>query len=192
MKFQPFLPILIGLTVFSVSSKAVAQTTNNIDAPNNATSTANPNVDLNQNGALVNTQVNNNPLGRSVVGNGVADCTSSGLALSAFGSGVGPFDSGSVGGAITYTQSFGMDTCKNYAKTQLAKSKLETCLMIISNYSKISKAGIQINYYDLQRLAGVSCPKVVLPATSVPGNQSYTPNSVAPQPAAQQQQNFIP
>ena len=188
MKFKPFLPMAIGLAAFCLSPSAIAQTTNNIDSPNNATSTANPNVDLNQNGALVNTQVNNNPLGRSVVGNGVADCTSSGVALSAFGSGVGPFDSGSIGGVVTYTQSFGMDTCKNYAKTQLAKSKLETCLMIISNYSKISKAGIQINYYDLQRLAGVSCPKVTLPATSQPGNQSFAPDSVG----APQQPSFGP
>ena len=157
---------------------AHGQTTNNISAPNNAQSTANPVVDLNQNGALINTQVNNNPLGRSVVGNGVADCSAAGLALSVFGSGVGPFENGSVGGALTYTQSFGMDTCKNYAKTQLAKSKLETCLMVISNYSKISKAGIQISYNELQRIAGVSCPKVILPATSTPGNQAFQPQPI--------------
>lgn len=172
MKIQFLLPIFVGISLVQLSP-ALGQTTNNIDAPNNAQSTANPVVDLNQNGALVNTQVNNNSLGRSVIGNGVADCSTAGLALSAFGTGVGPFDSGSVGGAVTYTQSFGMDTCKNYAKNQLAKSKLETCLTIISNYSKISKAGIQISYNDLQRLAGVSCPRVVLPATSTPGNEAF-------------------
>ncbi|MCM1982327.1 hypothetical protein [Lyngbya confervoides] len=179
MNIRIAIPTALGICSL-VAYGANAQTTNNISAPNNAQSTANPVVDLNQNGALVNTQVNNNPLGRSVVGNGVADCSSSGIALSVFGNGVGPFDTGSIGGAFTYTQSFGMETCQNYAKSQLAKSNLETCLMIISNYSKISKAGIQISYQDLQRVAGVNCPRVVLPATSLPENQSYAPGPEDP------------
>ena len=186
MKYKALIAIALGFSSVWFQPWAFAQTTNNIDSPNNSSSEANPNVDLNQNGALVNTQVNNNPLGRSVVGNGVADCTSAGLALSTFGSAVGPFDSGSFGGSLSYTQSFGMSTCKEYAKNQLAKSKLETCLTIISNYSKISKAGIQISYLDLQRLAGVSCPAVTLPGSSVPSSPSFTPNPVSATPAPAQ------
>ena len=166
---------VVGL-LFCTAGKASAQaTTNNIDAPNNASSTANPNVDLQQQGSLVNTQVNSFPLGRSVVGNGIADCSSSGIALSAFGNGIGPFDTGSIGGSFTYTKSFGVDTCRAYAKTQLARASLETCLLVISNYSKMIKAGIQISYDDLNQLAGLECPAVTLPQ---PG---AAPVSAAPQ-----------
>ncbi|MGF1602178.1 MAG: hypothetical protein ACFCU8_09180 [Thermosynechococcaceae cyanobacterium] len=157
----------------------------------------------NQQGSLVNTQVNNYSLGRGVVGNGVADCSSSGLALSAYGNGIGPFDSGSLGGSLTYTQSFGMETCKNYAKNQLAKSKLETCLLLISNYSKMSKAGIKVSYEELKSLAGVDCPAVSVPrADGGPFGAAPNPDNVnarrdiAPsayrQETAQQQQQPAP
>jgi hypothetical protein len=201
--------LLAGVTVVSLllctSGRVLAQAaTTNIDAPNNSTSTANPNVTTNQQGSLVNTQVNNYSLGRGVVGNGVADCSSSGLALSAFGNGIGPFDSGSLGGSVTYTQSFGMETCRNYAKNQLAKSKLETCLLLISNYSKMSKAGIKVSYEELKTLAGVDCPAVSVPRTENgpfgaapnPGNASasntqapsaYTQNAVVQQQPVPQQ-----
>ena len=167
---------VLGL-LLCTSGRVLAQaTTNNIDAPNNANSTANPVVDLNQQGSLVNTQVNTYPLGRGVVGNGVADCSSSGIALSAFGNGIGPFDTGSIGGSFTYTHSFGMETCRAYAKTQLAKSNLETCLLLISNYSKMIKSGIKVSYEDLKQLAGINCPNVSVPE---PGSN---PLGVVPQP----------
>ncbi|MGB7413953.1 MAG: hypothetical protein WA902_07070 [Thermosynechococcaceae cyanobacterium] len=191
--------LLAGVTVAGLllctSGKVLAQAaTTNIDAPNNSTSTANPNVTTNQQGSLVNTQVNNYSLGRGVVGNGVADCSSSGLALSAYGNGIGPFDSGSLGGSLTYTQSFGMDTCKNYAKNQLAKSKLETCLLLISNYSKMTKAGIKVSYEELKTLAGVDCPAVSVPrsesgpfgAAPNPGNVNARNSQAAPSAYRQQ------
>lgn len=154
---------ILGLVVCTTTGVSAQTTTNNIDAPNNATSTANPVNDLNQNGSLVNTQVNTFPLGRSVVGNGVADCSSDGIAFSAFGNGIGPFDSGSLGGSFTYTHSFGVDTCRSYAKTQLARSKLETCLLLISNYSKMTKAGVRVSYEALKQIAGVECPAISVP-----------------------------
>lgn len=154
---------VVGLLLCTAGKVSAQATTNNIDAPNNANSTANPVVDLNQQGSLVNTQVNSFPLGRSVVGNGIADCSSSGIALSAFGNGIGPFDTGSIGGSFTYTKSFGVDTCRAYAKTQLARASLETCLLVISNYSKMIKAGIKISYEDLNQLAGLECPTVTVP-----------------------------
>lgn len=166
---------LLGLLL---CGKVSAQTTtNNIDSPNNANSTANPVVDLNQQGSLVNTQVNTFPLGRTVVGNGVADCSSDGIAFSAFGNGIGPFDTGSIGGTFTYTHSFGVDTCRSYAKTQLAKSKLETCLLLISNYSKMVKAGVKVSYEALKQVAEVDCPAISVPK---PGG---TPFGATPNPA---------
>ncbi len=175
--------LMAGVTILGLllctSGKVLAQAaTTNIDAPNNSTSTANPNVTTNQQGSLVNTQVNNYSLGRGVVGNGVADCSSSGLALSAYGNGIGPFDSGSIGGSLTYTTSFGMETCKNYAKTQLAKSKLETCLLLISNYSKMSKAGVKVSYEELKALAGIDCPAVSVPRANGPFGATPRPANV--------------
>lgn len=164
------------------SHSALAQTTtNNIDAPNNATSTANPAVDLNQQGSLVNTQVNTHPLGRSIVGRGVADCTSNGIAVSAFGNGIGPFDTGTLGGSFTYTHSFGMATCNEYAQTQLSKSKLENCLLLISNYSKMVKAGVKVSYQALKTIGGVDCPPVVVQSAVAPTNGPLGRNAVPPQ-----------
>ena len=150
---------IFGLLALSAGS-ALAQTTNNVTVPNNAESTANPQVNLDQQGSLVNTQVNHRTLGRSVTGKGIADCTNNGLGISAYGSGVGPFDSGTIGGAITYTHSFGMETCKEYAKNQLGRAKLETCFLLISNFSKMRKAGIDVSYEALMEVANVDCPPV--------------------------------
>jgi hypothetical protein len=168
---------LVSASIFGImmltGTSAFAQT---VTAPITSTSSSNPVSNLDQSGALVNTQINTNQLGRSVVGNGIADCTTSGLSASAFGSGVGPFDSGTLGGAVTYTHSFGMKTCKEYAKTQLGKLRLETCLLLISNYSKMQQAGIQINYKDLMSLTDVQCPMVELAKSKSlsanPNNQS--------------------
>jgi hypothetical protein len=177
------LSTMVGLTSlgFGVALDppfAIAQTTNNITVPNNAESTANPQSSLDQQGSLVNTQVNTYPLGRSIVGNGLADCTTSGISASAFGSGVGPFDSGTLGGAVTYTHSFGMDTCKKYAKTQLGRAKLETCLLLISNYSKMLKSGIEISYADLMAVANVDCPTVTVRQPTFSSSQRQPdPNS---------------
>lgn len=174
------------LAIFSHS--ALAQTTtNNIDAPNNATSTANPAVDLNQQGSLVNTQVNTHPLGRSIVGRGVADCTSNGIAFSAFGNGIGPFDTGTLGGSFTYTHSFGMGTCNEYAQTQLSKAKLENCLLLISNYSKMVKAGVKVSYQALKTIGGVDCPPIVVQSAVAPGNGPLGRNAVPPQQSRPQQ-----
>jgi hypothetical protein len=168
---------LVGASIFGImmltGTSAFAQT---VTAPITSTSSSNPVSNLDQSGALINTQINTNQLGRSVVGNGIADCTTSGISGSAFGSGVGPFDSGTIGGAITYTHSFGMKTCKEYAKTQLGKLRLETCLLLISNYSKMQQAGIQINYKDLLAITDVKCPMVELAKSKSlsanPSNQS--------------------
>ncbi len=153
----------IGL--FSLNGGSIfAQTITN---PITSNSTSNPVSNLDQNGALINTQINSHQLGRSIVGNGIADCTTSGISASAFGSGVGPFDSGTLGGAITYTYSFGMKTCKEYAKNQLAKLRLETCLLLISNYSKMQKAGIEIDYQELMSMSDLECPAVKLSGVNI-------------------------
>ncbi len=132
----------------------------NVSVPNNSTSSSNAQGNLNQSGALVNTQINNYALGRSIVGGGVADCTSNGIAVSAYGSGYGPFESGSIGGTFTYSHSFGMSTCRAYAKTQLGRAKLETCLLLISNYSQLTKAGLNVDYQKLRDVANIDCPEV--------------------------------
>lgn len=170
---------VVGLLTLSAGS-ALAQTTNSITVPNNSQSTANPEVNLDQQGSLVNTQVNSTTLGRSVVGNGIADCTSSGLSVSAYGSGVGPFDTGTIGGAVTYTHSFGMDTCKQYAKNQLGKAKLETCFLLISNYSKMVKAGIDVSYTALMEVANVDCPSVTVRQAVIPQSSPSASNRPAP------------
>ncbi|WP_299492015.1 hypothetical protein [Acaryochloris sp. IP29b_bin.137] len=182
---------VVGLLAFSASS-AVAQTTNNITVPNNAESTANPEVNLDQQGSLVNTQVNHTTLGRSVVGKGIADCTSNGISLSAYGSGVGPFDTGTIGGAVTYTHSFGMETCKQYAKNQLGKAKLETCLLLISNYSKMVKAGINVSYTALMEVANIECPPVTVRQAVIPQRSPSASTEVkASQALGQQQQPIL-
>lgn len=183
---------VVSLCAISSHSALAQTTTNNIDAPNNATSTANPAVDLNQQGSLVNTQVNTHPLGRSIVGRGVADCTSNGIAVSAFGNGIGPFDTGTLGGSFTYTHSFGMATCNEYAQTQLSKSKLENCLLLISNYSKMVKAGVKVSYQALKAIGGVDCPPVVVQSAVAPANGPLGRNAVPPhqnqsQPVVSQQ-----
>lgn len=186
---------LATLMVVPSGAASAQTTTNSISAPNNAQSTANPQVDLNQQGSLVNTQVNTYPLGRSIVGNGVADCTSEGIALSAYGSGIGPFDSGSIGGSFTYTHSFGMKTCNEYAQTQLSKSRLENCLLLISNYSKMKKAGVDVSYQALKQIAGVDCPPVAIQGlgASAPFNNGFNPGpnyqNQAPQNQAPQNQS---
>lgn len=172
---------VVSLCAVSSHSALAQTTTNNIDAPNNATSTANPAVDLNQQGSLVNTQVNTHPLGRSIVGRGVADCTSNGIAVSAFGNGIGPFDTGTLGGSFTYTHSFGMATCNEYAQTQLSKSKLENCLLLISNYSKMVKSGVKVSYQALKTIGGVDCPPVVVQSAVAPTNGPLGRNAVPPQ-----------
>jgi hypothetical protein len=53
----------------------------NVSTNNNSKSTSNAQGNLNQAGSLVNTQVNNYALGRSIVGNGIADCSSMVLLL---------------------------------------------------------------------------------------------------------------
>lgn len=184
---------VVGFLAFSASS-AVAQTTNNITVPNNAASTANPEVILDQQGSLVNTQVNHTTLGRSIVGKGIADCTSNGISLSAYGSGVGPFDTGTIGGAVTYTHSFGMDTCKQYAKNQLGKAKLETCLLLISNYSKMVKAGIDVSYTALMEVANIDCPPVtvrqaVIPQSSPTASADFAPATVPSAPTTTTEAN---
>lgn len=170
---------VVGMLTLS-SGSVLAQTTNSITVPNNSQSTANPEVSLDQQGSLVNTQVNSTTLGRSVVGNGIADCTSNGLSVSAYGSGVGPFDTGTVGGAITYTHSFGMDTCKQYATNQLGKAKLETCFLLISNYSKMVKAGIDVSYTALMEVANVDCPPVTVRQAAIPQASPSASNRPAP------------
>ncbi len=163
----------IGL--FSLNGGSIfAQTITN---PITSNSTSNPVSNLDQNGALINTQINSHQLGRSIVGNGIADCTTSGISASAFGSGVGPFDSGTLGGAITYTYSFGMKTCKEYAKNQLAKLRLETCLLLISNYSKMQKAGIDISYQELMSMSDIECPSVKLSGVNINSSSSENPSS---------------
>lgn len=132
----------------------------NVSVDNNSKAASNAQGNLNQAGSLVNTQINNHALGRGIVGNGIADCSSSGIAFSAYGAGNGPFDSGSIGGTFTYTHSFGMGTCRAYAKTQLGRAKLETCLLLISNYAQMTKAGLTVDYQKLQGLANVDCPTV--------------------------------
>lgn len=148
---------ILGVLLFTGSS--VAQTVTN---QNPITSNSNPVSNLDQSGALINTQINTHQLGRSIVGNGIADCTTSGISASTFGSAVGPFDSGTFGGAVTYTHSFGMKTCKKYAKTQLGKLQLETCLLLISNYSKMRKAGIEVDYQQLMEVSDIQCPAIQL------------------------------
>ncbi|WP_299485386.1 hypothetical protein [Acaryochloris sp. IP29b_bin.137] len=173
---------VFGILMISANCALAQTTTNNIDAPNNATSTANPAVDLNQQGSLVNTQVNTHPLGRSIVGRGVADCTSNGIAFSAFGNGIGPFDTGTLGGSFTYTHSFGMGTCNEYAQTQLSKAKLENCLLLISNYSKMVKAGVKVSYQALKTIGGVDCPPIAVQSAVAPTNGPLGRNAVpAPQ-----------
>lgn len=188
-----FCASVVGFLAISSHSALAQTTTNNIDAPNNAQSTANPAVDLNQQGSLVNTQVNTHPLGRSIVGRGVADCTSNGIAASAFGNGIGPFDTGSIGGSFTYTHSFGMGTCNEYAQTQLSKAKLENCLLLISNYSKMLKAGVKVSYQALKTIGGVDCPPIVVQSAIAPANNPgplgrTAPPQARPQPVLYQQQ----
>lgn len=178
------LSAVVGLVTLT-PSMVMAQTTNTVNVPNNATSTANPQSSLDQQGSLVNTQVNTHPLGRSIVGNGIADCTSSGISASAFGSGVGPFDTGSIGGSITYTHSFGMGTCKQYAKTQLGRAKLETCLLLISNYSKMLKSGVEVSYDDLMAVANVDCPAVTVQRPAFSASPRSQKVGTASQPSGQ-------
>lgn len=150
----------------------------NVSADNNSKATSNAQGNLNQAGSLVNTQINNYALGRSIVGNGIADCSSSGIAFSAYGAGNGPFDSGSIGGTFTYTHSFGMGTCKAYAKAQLGRAKLETCLLLISNYAQMTKAGLTVDYQKLQGLANIDCPTVSFkPQTTAQVEPSPLPES---------------
>ncbi|NCJ08735.1 hypothetical protein GS597_19930 [Synechococcales cyanobacterium C] len=146
----------------SSSEKSPSTSSQNlsVSTDNNSNASSSAQGNLNQSGSLINTQVNNYSLGRSIVGRGIADCTSSGLAISAYGSGYGPFQSGSIGGTVTYTHSFGMNTCKAYAKTQLSLAKLETCLLLISNYSQMTKAGLEVDYQELQDIANIECPTV--------------------------------
>lgn len=154
----------------------------NLSNNNSSKSSSNAQGNLNQAGSLVNTQINNHALGRGVVGQGIADCTSSGIAFSAYGSGYGPFESGSIGGTFTYTHSFGMGTCKAYAKTQLGRARLETCLLLISNYAQMTKAGLIVDYEKLQSVANVDgCPAVTFTA-AVPAEQSTLP-ATPPEPA---------
>lgn len=178
---------IFGLLALSAGS-VLAQTTNNITVPNNAESTANPQVNLDQQGSLVNTQVNHRTLGRSVVGKGLADCTNNGLGISAYGSGVGPFDTGTIGGAITYTHSFGMGTCKEYAKNQLGRAKLETCFLLISNFSKMQKAGIDVSYDALMEVANVDCPPVNLRQASIRQSSPSASTNAVPQKSSQNSQ----
>lgn len=176
-----FWTSVFGVLAISSNSAFAQTTTNTIDAPNNATSTANPAVDLNQQGSLVNTQINTHPLGRSIVGRGVADCTSNGIAFSAFGNGIGPFDTGTLGGSFTYTHSFGMGTCNEYAQTQLSKAKLENCLLLISNYSKMLKAGVKVSYQALKTIGGVDCPPVAVQSAVAPAKGPLGRNAVPQQ-----------
>ena len=182
-------PKIIGLSIIGMlmlTSNGFAQTVTN---PITSNSTSNPVSNLDQSGALINTQINSHQLGRSIVGNGIADCTTSGISASTFGSAVGPFDSGTFGGAVTYTHSFGMKTCKRYAKTQLGKLRLETCLLLISNYSKMRKAGIAVDYQQLMDISDIDCPTVDLiglessSTTKASNNQGLIPpQTEAPQP----------
>ncbi len=166
---------IFGIMMLTGAS-AFAQT---VTTPITSSSSSNPVSNLDQSGALINTQINTTQLGRSVIGNGIADCTTSGISASGFGSGVGPFESGTLGGAITYTHSFGMKTCKEYAKTQLGKLRLETCLLLISNYSKMQQAGIQIDYNALMSVTNINCPAITLvktkPQAVSSNNQSANP-----------------
>ncbi len=182
------ISLVPGVVIISDPPSAIAQTTNNITVPNNAESTANPQSSLDQQGSLINTQVNTHPLGRSIVGNGLADCTSSGISASAFGSGIGPFDSGTIGGAVTYTHSFGMGTCKQYAKTQLGRAKLETCLLLISNYSKMLKAGVEVSYTELMGLANVECPSVTVRRPTFSSSRDNQPGEIPAQSESRKSQ----
>jgi hypothetical protein len=147
----------------------------NVSTDNNSRSSSNAQGNLNQAGSLVNTQINNYALGRSIVGNGVADCSSDGLAVSAYGAGNGPFDSGSIGGTFTYTHSFGMSNCKAYAKTQLGRARLETCLLLISNYAQMSKVGLEVDYKQLQGLTNIDCPTVSFKPSAPALKTEYSP-----------------
>ncbi|WP_299485390.1 hypothetical protein [Acaryochloris sp. IP29b_bin.137] len=154
--------LLVAVKVVFIPTLSVAQTTNTIDASNSAESNVSPDLELQQSGILTNSQRGPRPLGKSIVGKGLSDCTTSGLALSVFGNGVGPFDTGSIGGSFTYTQSAGMEACKRHARSQLTRIKLETCLLLISNYSKMKKAGIKVSYEALKKASGVECPNLTL------------------------------
>ncbi|NJK40235.1 MAG: hypothetical protein HC934_00640 [Acaryochloridaceae cyanobacterium SU_2_1] len=145
-----------------ISTRGAAQVNNAIDNSNTAESTLSPQLNLDQQGVLSNTQANQQPLGRAIIRNGVSDCTTSGLAISAFGSTIGPFDSGAVGGSFTYTQSSGMEACHRYARSQKARTKLETCLLLISSYSQMKKAGIIVSYQALKKASGIDCPNLTL------------------------------
>lgn len=143
-------------------TRAIAQVNSTIDTANTAESVVTPRLGLDQEGILTNTQSNQQPLGRAIIRNGVSDCTTSGLAVSVFGSTFGPFESGAVGGSFTYTQSSGMEICQRHAKSQKARTKLETCLLLISSYSQMKKAGVIVSYQALKKASGVDCPNLTL------------------------------
>ncbi len=154
--------MLLIAAIVSIPLQSIAQTTNTIDASNSAEANVNPDLELQQGGVLANSQRGPRPLGKSIVGKSLSDCTTSGLAVSVFGTGIGPFDNGSIGGSFTYTQSAGMEACKRHARSQLTRIKLETCLLLISNYSKMKKSGIKVSYQALQKASGVECPNLSL------------------------------
>lgn len=155
--------LVLAVQAVLLPTQSWAQTTTNtVDASNSAEANVSPEVELEQGGILTNSQGGPRPLGKATVGKGLSDCTTSGLALSVFGNGVGPFDTGSLGGSFTYTQSMGMEACKRHARSQLTRIKLETCLVLISNYSKMKKAGIKVSYEALKKASGVECPNLTL------------------------------
>lgn len=159
---QGIVMLLIAAQMVVIPLQSIAQTTNSIDAGNTAATDASPELELIQGGVLTNSRPRQRPLGKAIVGKSLSDCTTSGLAVSVFGTGIGPFDDGSIGGSFTYTQSAGMEACKRHARSQLTRIKLETCLLLISNYSKMKKAGIKVSYQALQKASGVECPNLTL------------------------------
>lgn len=155
--------LTLAVQILFLPTLVVAQSTaTTIDASNTAEANVSPELDLTQGGILTNSQPRQRPLGKAIVGKSLSDCTTSGLAVSVFGNGIGPFDTGSLGGSLTYTQSAGMEACKRHARSQLTRIKLETCLLLISNYSKMKKAGIMVSYQALQKASGVECPNLSL------------------------------
>lgn len=154
--------LIVAQMVINPLQSIAQTTTNTIDASNAAEANVSPDLELEQGGVLANSQRGPRPLGKSIVGKGLSDCTTSGLALSVFGNGVGPFDTGSIGGSFTYTQSAGMEACKRHARSQLTRIKLETCLLLISNYSKMKKSGIKVSFEALKKASGVECPNLTM------------------------------
>lgn len=138
----------------SVTHPQPTNTSSSVLVPVESNNSSEQNAELNQQqeGSLVNQQVNVNNIGSYSFGNGI-ECATPGIALNAFGNSFGG-DSG-LGATVSYVVPLGGKVgrnCRELTTEILKQRQLDTNFALVRQCTEFAKAGVIIDYKRFPQL----------------------------------------